>query len=460
MSSKKDRFGIDRNKPGGKQFWRGHHLSRRVFFRHTASAIGGYMLLPAMPGETIARAQTSPIAKARNVIFVFMNGAPSHTDTFDLKVGAFTPANYNPTPYDGVLWPQGLLPKLAAQMDDIALLRSVRPWVTQHQLGQDWIQIGRNPLGGLASIAPHIGSVVSLELGNSKSTLPAFLNLNVQTGPAAGYLAPTHAPFYVTANGGGLGNTRHPDGQAAFERRFALLQEIDQEARATARLDPLGADSEQFNIAARRLMYNPDVDRIFTFAADERARFGNTNFGNSCIVARNLLRANMGTRFIQLNIGGWDNHTGIYTGALNAGNANSLAHQFDNGLGQLIEDLRNDGLLAETLIVAMGEFGRTVGNLNTTLGRDHFPQQSVLVAGAGIKGRRAIGVTDAQGRETVEPGWKAARPIRAEDIEATIYSALGINWLTVRRDDPFGRGFEYVPFANDGAYEPIHDLWS
>ena len=455
----KDRFGIDLTQTAGKQFWRGHHLGRRMFFRHAASAVGGYLLLPSTPGETIARAQTSPISKARNCIFVFMNGAPSHVDTFDLKVGAQTPANYNPTPYEGVLFPQGLLPKLAAQMDDIALLRSVRPWVTQHQLGQDWVQIGRNPLGGLASIAPHIGSVVSLELADPKSTLPAFLNLNVQNGRGPGYLPPAHAPFYVTAGGAGLGNTRHPDGQAAFERRFALLQQIDEESRASSRLDPLGADTEQFNSAARRLMYNTDVDRIFTFGADERARYGNTNFGNSCIVARNTLRANMGTRFIQLNIGGWDNHSNIYN-TLNAGNANSLARQFDSGLGQLIEDLRNDGLLAETLIVAMGEFGRTVGNLNATAGRDHHPQQAVLVAGAGIKGKRAFGVTDSIGRETVEPGWRANRPMRAEDIEATIYSALGINWLTVRRDDPFGRGFEYVPFANEGHYEPIHDLWS
>ena len=197
-------------------------------------------------------------------------------------------------------------------MNDIALLRSVRPWVTQHQLGQDWVQIGRNPLGGLASIAPHIGSVVSLELADPKATLPAFLNLNVQNGRGAGYLPPSHAPFYVTANGGGLGNTRHPDGQAAFERRFALLQQLDEESRASSRLDPLGADTEQFNSAARRLMYNADVDRIFTFGADERARYGNTNFGNSCIVARNTLRANMGTRFIQLNIGGWDNHSNIH----------------------------------------------------------------------------------------------------------------------------------------------------
>ena len=137
-----------------------------------------------------------------------------------------------------------------------------------------------------------------------------------------------------------------------------------------------------------------------------------------------------------------------------------MGRQFDSGLGTLIQDLQTDGLLENTLVIAMGEFGRTVGPLNITAGRDHFAQQSVLVAGAGVRGKRAIGETDAGGRGILDYGWKNDRPIRTEDIEATIYSALGINWLTIRRDDPFGRGFEYVPEANTGSYEPVHELWS
>jgi hypothetical protein len=446
----------------GKSFWRGAHLGRRMFFRHAASLLGGYFLLPQRPGETLARAAGTPLSKAKFCVFVFMNGAPSHIDTFDLKTGPWTPAAFDATTFNGVNFPRGLMPRLASQFENVALLRSVKPWVTQHQLGQDWLQIGRNPVNSLSKIAPHIGSVVSLELtaGNARKTLPTFLNLNTTNGPGSGYLQPAHAPFYVAATGGGLGNTRHPDGEAAFQRRFALLQSVDAESRQNTTLDPLGADMEQFNLSARTLMYNADVDRIFTFGADERARYGNSNFGSACITARNLIRADLGTRFIQINIGGWDNHTNIYTGALNAGNANSLGRQFDAGLGTLIEDLRNEGLLDQTLIVAMGEFGRTVGNLNVTNGRDHFPQQTALFAGAGIRGGRALGATDAQGRDVIEPGWKANRHARAEDIEATIYSALGIDWTTIRRDDPLGRGFEYVPFASEGHYEPIHDLWA
>jgi uncharacterized protein (DUF1501 family) len=202
-------------------------------------------------------------------------------------------------------------------------------------------------------------------------------------------------------------------------------------------------------------MYNPTVDNVFTFAAAERTRYGNSAFGNACITARNLLRAGLGTRFIQIAIGGWDHHVNIYQ-------ANTLANvgkQFDTGLANLIADLKTDGLLDSTLIVAMGEFGRTVGPLNSQNGRDHFLQQAALFAGAGITGRRAIGATDATGGVTTEPGWSGGRPIKPEDIEATIYSALGIDWTTVRRDDPLGRGFEYVPTTEGLQFAPVDELW-
>jgi len=108
----------------------------------------------------------------------------------------------------------------------------------------------------------------------------------------------------------------------------------------------------------------------------------------------------------------------------------------------------------------MGEFGRTVTALNTTAGRDHHLQQSAFFAGAGIRGRNAIGATDATGSLVTDPGWSGNREIRNEDIEATIYSALGIDWTTIRRDDPFGRGFEYVPSSTvDYTYKPIDELW-
>ncbi|MGH9659094.1 MAG: DUF1501 domain-containing protein, partial [Bryobacteraceae bacterium] len=173
----------------------------------------------------------------------------------------------------------------------------------------------------------------------------------------------------------------------------------------------------------------------------------------------NLLRARAGVRFIQISQGNWDQHENIYTSAANVNNHTLLAQQFDKALGTLLADLKADGLLEETLVVAFGEFGRVPGPLNPGRGRDHYLNQAALVAGGGVLGGRAIGATDRDGRTTLEPGWERKRDIRAEDWEATIYSALGIDWTTVRRDDPLNRGFEYVPFSDRDLYGPIHELW-
>jgi hypothetical protein len=457
----KDRFGFDWNGVQGTRFWRGPHLGRRVFFRHMASAVGGYFLLPGGPMERVAQAAQAPKATAEFCIFVMMDGAPSHIDTFDLKVGAWTPAAFNAQTYNGVAWPQGLMPKLAEQLDNVALLRSVKPWATAHGLASSWLQISRNPVSGQNRVAPHIGSIASLELGarTANRTLPGFIALNTGSGQGQGYLPPEHAPFYVSPNGAALRNTTHFDTQAIFERRYALLADMDRDLRESPDLGSAGLEIGKWNEGARRLMYNADVTRVFTFDNNERLRYGGSNFGAACITARNLIRANMGTRFVQINVGGWDMHANIYGGGLNATNANSLGRTFDAGLGTLIADLKSDGLLDRTLIVAMGEFGRTLGAVNAGNGRDHFQQQAALVAGAGIRGGRALGTTDERGARTDDPGWSRERDIRAEDIGATIYSALGIDWTTVRRDDPSGRGFEYIPSAKDDLYGPIDELW-
>jgi hypothetical protein len=453
-------FGPELDRQKGHWFWQSPHLTRRILFRHLASALGGYFLMPQRPGERIAHAAATPKKTARNVIFVRMAGGPSHVDTFDFKEGSWLTQGFNPTRYNGVLWPQGLLPQIAESMDQIALLRSVRSWAAVHEIASNWMQLGRNPVAPSSRFAPHIGSVVALELTDRSKPLPAFFTLNANSGLGPGYLPPVNAPFFITPGGNGLSTASHPDGgQAGFERRYALLQEMDAETRASEMLGVKGAEVEQFNLAARQLIHNPDINRIFTFDAAERARYGNTGFGNACIAARNLLRNDVGTRFVQINVGGWDTHGSIYTTSLNPNNANSLGRQFDRALGTLLSDLKSEGMLGSTMVVAMGEFGRTIGGLNASAGRDHFLQQAVLIAGGGIRGGQALGETDALGSQTTEAGWDRDRPMRAEDIEATIYSALGIDWTTVRYDDPTGRGFYYVPESDKDSYGPIHKLW-
>src|SRR5688572_22766684 len=132
----KDRFGFDWSQRQGTPFWAKPELGRRMFFRHLASAMGGYFLLPGRPMETVARAAPATKNRAKNCVFILLQGAPSHVDTFDLKEGPWLPARFNPTSYGNIRFPQGLMPKLAEQLDSVALLRSVRAWAGVHGLMQ------------------------------------------------------------------------------------------------------------------------------------------------------------------------------------------------------------------------------------------------------------------------------------------------------------------------------------
>ena len=321
----KDRFGFDWSGVTGAPYWSKPQLGRRMFFRHVASAVAGYLLLPGRSLERVAKASVLPKGTAKNVVFIMMQGAPSHTDTFDLKAGNPFPRSFNPTTYNGLLFPQGLMPHLAGQLDSIALVRSMRAWANVHGLMQQWVQIGRNPAKPTSKISPHIGSVVALELTRKDAILPAFLALNGTPPASSGFLPVADAPFVVTA-GGGLPNTSHPDGRDRFATRNAVLQAL--EAGAVPGED-LGAGPDEmmeWKTRSRSLMYNSDVDRIFNLDPDDKTRYGNTAFGNACVTARNLLRADMGTRFIQITLGSWDYHSNLYAQLI------PMAGQFDAGL--------------------------------------------------------------------------------------------------------------------------------
>ena len=212
-------------------------------------------------------------------------------------------------------------------------------------------------------------------------------------------------------------------------------------------------------------MFNPAVSAAFEFTEEESLRYGNSEFGNAVLTARKIVEQDQGTRFIQIESTGWDHHGDIYVD----GGANNLyvrTREFDPAFAALIEDLEASGKLAETLVLACGEFGRTPGPLsNERNGRDHFQQMFYVLAGGGVQGGQVIGVTNDRGGRgpgsfTLEPGWHRGRDVRPEDIEATIYSALGIDWTTVRHDDPLGRGFYYVPVADDDLYAPVDELFA
>jgi hypothetical protein len=452
----------------------GVELGRRDFFRIAGTGLAGSFIVPAMRPNVYARPGAEApqiVGRARNCIFIHLQGAPSHVDTFDLKVGSWTPTDFQPETISGVLFPKGLMPNLAAHVDRMAILRSLRAPALVHSLQQIWTQISRNPTSQLGKVSPNIGSVVAREFESERETsqkLPGFISLNGGNTVSSGYFNARYSPFAITANANGLTNLTNNAGQATFERRFQMLMDLDSTLRTNSPLGESVLDMDGFYQQSRAMMYNPEVDSIFRFTTAESVQYGNSGFGNSCLVARNLLRANQGTRYIQLNLGGWDNHTNIY--APNGG-VYAPSRQLDRGLASLVNDLlaspgqRGGTLFDETLIVAMGEFGRTVrtGNnapgLNNTNGRDHYFQQFALFMGGGVTGGRAIGSTTSDGFAIQEPGWAQNRAATNEDVVATIYSALGIDYTKTLQDDPFGRGFDLVPFANEGAWYPILELF-
>jgi uncharacterized protein (DUF1501 family) len=240
--------------------------------------------------------------------------------------------------------------------------------------------------------------------------------------------------------------------------RKSIIERLDGNLRVASPLGKLVEDYGAFAGAAESLTYNPSVQRAFSFTQEESQRYGSTGFGNACLLAQKVIAADLGTRFVQITGTGWDMHQDIY--AKERAGLYTKAKELDTGMAAMLSDLKQSGSFDNTLVVMLGEFGRTVGPLTATQGRDHYLQHFAVFAGAGIKGGRTIGSTDQTGASTVDPGWSRNRDIKPEDVEATIYSALGINWTNVRYDDPFGRGFEYVPYARkEDLYGPINELW-
>src|SRR5206468_2741502 len=224
-------------------------------------------------------------------------------------------------------FPQGLMPNLANHLDKLTIVRSVQAWAAVHQLAQVWTQIARNPTAALGKISPHIGAVVALEKEKPDGKLPGFIAMNTGNPVRAGYLASKYSPFVVVPNKNGLAASTHPGGRDRFETRIELLSSIDASLRVDSPLGRDAGDMAVFYEQGRGLMYNPQVDAAFKFTTEERLRYGmypsgngpdandrygmNT-FGDACIVARNILKSDLGTRFVQIQLGGWDNHSNIY----------------------------------------------------------------------------------------------------------------------------------------------------
>jgi hypothetical protein len=444
-------------------------FSRRRFLQIAGTGVVASWFADVLnPNLLAATTGVAPFLQnsARNCILVFLAGAPSQVDTWDLKEGSWTPSAFEPTPYGEIRFPRGLLPETADHLDKLAFVRAGLAWAAVHSLAQTWAQISRNPTGALGRISPHIGAVVALEMQQRRAesdVLPGFISLNSGNIVGSGYLSARYAPFKVTPSDEGLVALTHPDGAGRLASRWNLLGKLDVD-RSSGALGKTAVDMSDFYDQAKTLVDSPEIAGLFSFTAEESERYGGSPFGNSMILAKQLIGANRGARVIQVNMGGWDHHNNIYGAA--GQSLLSQGAQFDPAFGSLLTDLAatpgvesGKALLDETLVVVLAEFGRTVGALNNQGGRDHLLRMSHVFAGGGVRGGRALGKTNSLGDQVLEYGWRGNRDVRPEDVTATIYSALGIDYTITRNDDPLGRGFEYVPYANQGLYEPVSDLF-
>jgi hypothetical protein len=455
-------------------------LTRRELFRIGALTVSGFELLPLIgPRNVWASSSVTPRGQADSVIFINLRGGPAQMDTFDAKPDKQRPEDFDMrTTPQGYLWPYGLMPKLAERLDDLCILRSMEAWDTVHSRAQFYLQTGHHPSPARNEEMPSIGSVVSYEsLASRRDSdyLPTFVGMNYDAktmyGPMVkeGRLPVEHAPLTLDLERGELPFVLDERDRPNFDRRWELLQKLDHKRR---RLDAPASQRAHAEFAAygegvRRMMSNAGLRKLLEISDADHQRYGATAFGDSCILARNAVSADAGARFIMLTHKDWDHHGNIYKPGAGL---YALCPELDNAFAPLLEDLKAirkpDGStqLDHTLVVAVGEFGRTPGELTLTGGREHYAgAMNALFAGAGVLGGRAIGGTDDLAAKVTDPGWSPNRPIYVEDVAATIYSALGIDWTKRLTGMPSGRDYVYVdPAAGSGYYQfqEIGELYS
>ena len=416
-------------------------LTRREFARLSAAGVLSAVSVPWF--ESLARAAAVRRPRGKACILLWMDGGPSQQHTFDPKPGGeFRPA---PTSVPGIHIVEQL-PQLAQCMDDMALLRSMKTDVNDHYDAKYYLHTGYRRATGLEH--PAIGCIAGSKLGEDCSDLPSFVtidagyDLRTDGGrlyrPVPGYLGPQHSPLAVNDPARGLENLRRTT--AELEARLELLAGGEQRF---AREFPLPAVAAQ-QAAFRRALRLMQARRARAFNLDDepatmREAYGSHRFGQSCLLARRLVEA--GVSFVEVVHRGWDDHQGA------ARNMIQRAPWLDRAMSTLIRDLKQRGMLDDTLIVWMGEFGRTPGD-----GNGHFASAwSTVWAGGGINTGQVIGRTTDGGRN---PGSAVAdRPISPPDYLATLCLALGIDV----RQEYHAPGLRPMPVV-DHAAQPIREL--
>ena len=419
-------------------------LSRRDCLKLSAAGVVSYSLSGWL-GSLAADTATNPQRK-RSCILLWMNGGPSQMDTFDLKPGHANGGTFREiqTSAPGLRISEHL-PNVARYGHRMAVVRGMSTKEADHGRATFVMRTGYNPTGPIQY--PGIGSLLSKELGASDSPLPNCVAIAPYRffNPAAygsGFLGPQHAPLIVGDNAQ-PGQVQQPNQQPEEDYgKLLRVQDVDRPddvdpAHADARLDLLQEMERDFvtrhpGVApqSHQTAYDRAVKLMRTTAArafnlDEepsalRDAYGRSLFGQGCLLARRLVER--GVPFVEVTLAG-NNGAGWDTHAQNFDAVRNLSGVLDPAWGTLMSDLETRGLLDSTLIVWMGEFGRTP-KINPQQGRDHFPVAwSTVLAGGGIKGGQAVGKTSDDGMEVVD------RPVSVPDFLATVCMALGVDPL-------------------------------
>jgi uncharacterized protein (DUF1501 family) len=406
-------------------------MTRRDCLQLGLGALLGGGLVHALRLRGAAATETALAPRAQSCILIWMDGGPTHYETFDPKPeapkeirGELAPIA---TKIPGVFFSQHLK-RLAAIADKLAVVRSIRHDQGNHGAGNHYMMTGAPPripvgCGAFVSFHPSLGSVTAHERG-APAGLPAYFSIpQMSRSGGPNFLGAKYAPFVVDDNPNNpdfrVRDVALPRGlsEARFASRRELRAEVDRLLRITDRAagDPVTALDEHYEQGYNLVSSKPAQAAFDIHREPDKVRdaYGRTSFGQRALLARRLVEA--GVPFITLYEGGWDHHEGIFAAL------NRRLPPFEATVAALIDDLAQRGMLDSTLVLALGEFGRTP-KINNRGGRDHWSNaMSVLFAGGGTPGGLAVGATDARGYSAVE------RVLSPENFAATVYTKLGIN---------------------------------
>jgi hypothetical protein len=390
-------------------------MSRRHFMQHLAGASA--LTIPALTLGQSIRAHASELRRrGKSAIMLWMGGGPATIDIWDLKPGAATGGPFRPIRTSGDAEISEHMPLTAQQMHHMAIIRSMSTREADHGRGRYYMHTGYVPNPNIEH--PSYGAVLAHELIDQRPDLeiPPFISVGGgSVGP--GFLGMAWAPF-VVSNNGQVRNLQMGLDQGRLMQRMAALSLIESGFVAQNRGSAAG-DHAKILDKTLSLMTSKQMEafKVNQEPAEVREAYGNTGFGRGCLMARRLVET--GVPFIEVDLGGWDTHANNFTSL-----QNTKLPEMDKAMSALIADLDQRGLLQDTAIIWMGEFGRTP-RINGGAGRDHWARSwSVVVGGAGMKGGIAVGKTNADGT-SVE-----TEPYTSQDVMASICKALGISLET------------------------------